>query len=385
MEILALVFTIVVFFSLQKWIFDRFAFKNLEYKCEFSVPEAYEGDEILLVETIRNRKLLPLPWLKVDIHSSRWLDFAGTCSVVTQDDRRVTSSFLLKGYQRTTRRWKLKCVKRGVFLTENVTLISGDLLNMGSNSIPHRVDAKLVVYPEILKLEELLVPVNLMQGETIVRRWIVDDPFIVAGVREYQSTDPSGRIHWSATAKEGRLMVKKNEFTSQMSATIILNMQSTLYEYNSVMDRDAAEYGIKVAATLLDRALAEGSPVRLCTNGCTVYDSNLSINSEEASGREHVEMLMRTLACLALKSVKDIETLLEELEGEIERSSIVLITPYLTKEILGQLRAFEESMNTVKVILLEPTYDASVLQSDIDVYLLTRERKDWETIPGEGQ
>lgn len=383
MEVLALAFTVAVFLTLQKWVFDRFAFKNLEYKCEFSVPEAYEGDEILLVETIRNRKLLPLPWLKVDIHSSRWLDFAGTCSVVTQDDRRVTSSFLLKGYQRTTRRWKLKCVKRGVFETENVTLISGDLLNMGNNSIPHRVDARLVVYPEILKLEELLVPVNLMQGETVVRRWIVDDPFIVAGVREYQPTDPSGRIHWSATAKEGRLMVKKNEFTSQMSATIILNMQSTMYEYNSVMDRDAAEFGIKVAATLLDRALAEGSPVRLCTNGCTVDEAGMAINSEEAAGREHVEGLLRTLACLALKSVKDIETLLEELKGGIERSSIILVTPYLTKEMLGQLHAFEESMNTVKVILLEPAYEAGLLQSDIDVYLLARERKNRVTVPGE--
>lgn len=94
MEVLAFAFTILVFFTMQKWVFDKFAFKKLEYKCEFSVQEAYEGDEILLVETIRNKKFLPLPWLKVDIHSSRWLDFAGTCSVVTQDDRRVLHWFL---------------------------------------------------------------------------------------------------------------------------------------------------------------------------------------------------------------------------------------------------------------------------------------------------
>lgn len=372
MEVLAAAILVIAILGLQAWIFYKFAFSKLEYKCEFSVPEAYEGDEILLVETIKNRKPLPLPWLKVDIHSSRWLDFAGTCSVIAQDDRRVTSSFLLKAYQRTTRRWKLKCLKRGVFVTENVTLICGDLLNRSYNSIPCRVDARIVVYPEILKLEEMLVPVNLIQGDSIVNRWIIEDPFIVGGIREYQPSDQLAKIHWPATAREGRLMVKKNEFTSQLSMTVILNMQSTMYEYNSVMNRDAAEYGIKTAATLIDRALADDMPVRLCTNGYTVDEPGSIINTEESAGREHIQGLLRTLACLALKSCKDIETLLDMLDGNIERSSIVLVTPYLTKEMAGQLNRFKQDMNTVKVILLEHNYDKNLLQEDIDLYILER-------------
>ena len=376
MEVVAAALAVIIILGLQAWIFNKFAFRKLEYKCGFSVPEAYEGDEVLLVETIRNKKLLPLPWLKVDIHSSRWLDFAGTCSVITQDDRRVTSSFMLRSYQRTTRRWKLKCLKRGVFVTENVTLICGDLLNRSNVSIPSRVDARIVVYPEILKLEEMLVPVNLIQGDSIVNRWIVEDPFIVGGVREYQPSDQLGRIHWPATAKEGRLMVKKNEFTSQLSLTVILNMQSTMYEYNSVMNRDIAEYGIKVAATLIDRALAEDMPVRLCTNGYTVDTPGEAIDSGESAGREHIQSLMRILASLALKSCKDIETLLEAFDGSIERSSIVLITSYLTKEMILQLNSLKQNMNTVKVILLENNYDQSLFQEDIDCYILEWKEED---------
>lgn len=376
MEVVAAALAVIIILGLQAWIFNKFAFSKLEYKCGFSVPEVYEGDEVLLVETIRNKKLLPLPWLKVDIHSSRWLDFAGTCSVITQDDRRVTSSFMLRSYQRTTRRWKLKCLKRGVFVTENVTLICGDLLNRSNVSIPSRVDARIVVYPEILKLEEMLVPVNLIQGDSIVNRWIVEDPFIVGGVREYQPSDQLGRIHWPATAKEGRLMVKKNEFTSQLSLTVILNMQSTMYEYNSVMNRDNAEYGIKTAATLIDRALAEDMPVRLCTNGYTVDDPGEAIDTGESAGREHIQGLMRILASLALKSCKDIETLLDSLGGTIERSSIVLITPYLTKEMILQLNSLKQNMNTVKVILLENNYDQSLFQGDIDCYILERKEED---------
>ena len=262
MEAVSFIIIFIAALWLQNWLFSRFAFTGLEYRCEFSTPEAHEGDNIYIIETVYNRKPLPIPWLKVDIHSSRWLDFAGTCSVVAQDNRRVTSSYVLKGYQKTTRRWKLKCLKRGVFLTENVTLVSGDLLNFNVVSVPVKVDARLMVYPEVINLEDMFMPVNFLQSDNIVKRWIVDDPFIVSGAREYTSGDPINRIHWPATAKEGNLMIRKNDFTSQFSITILLNMQSSLYEYVDVIDRNLVELGIKTAATLLDRALGINVPVR---------------------------------------------------------------------------------------------------------------------------
>ena len=85
MEILALALIAFAVISVQAFLFRRFAFKKLEYKCEFSVNEAHEGDDIYLVETAYNGKLLPVPWLKVELNSSRWLDFAGTRSILAQE------------------------------------------------------------------------------------------------------------------------------------------------------------------------------------------------------------------------------------------------------------------------------------------------------------
>jgi uncharacterized protein (DUF58 family) len=245
--------------------------------------------------------------MKVDIHSSKWLDFAETCSVITQDDRRVTSGFILKSYQRITRRWKLKCLKRGVFTTENVTLISGDLLNFEVVSIPVRVDASLIVYPSTVDIESLFVPVNLLQSDRTVNRWIIDDPFIVAGSREYTSGDPLNRVHWPSTAKTGNLMIKKNEFTSQRSMTVLLNMQSQLYEYADTINKGIAELGIKVAATLIDTCLKDGVPVRFGTNGCTHADSRDAIFTGEASDMDHIKGLLKILAQLIMKNVEDFE------------------------------------------------------------------------------
>jgi uncharacterized protein (DUF58 family) len=149
----------------------------------------------------------------------------------------VTSSFTLRSYQKITRKWKLKCLKRGVFTTENVTLVSGDLLNFHISSVPRPVNISLMVYPEIIDLEGMFVPVNLVQGDRVVNRWIVDDPFVVAGARDYMAGDPMNRIHWLASARTGKLMVKKNEHTSQNSLSVLLNMQSCFYEHADTINK----------------------------------------------------------------------------------------------------------------------------------------------------
>ena len=100
MDIIALLLILAFMLWLQMYLLCKFVLDRLEYRFEFSVPEAHEGDTITLVETVYNGKLLPVPWLRVDIHTSRWLEFAGTCSVIAQDNRHVTSSFVLKSYQK---------------------------------------------------------------------------------------------------------------------------------------------------------------------------------------------------------------------------------------------------------------------------------------------
>lgn len=374
MDVIALALIFLFCLWLQMVVFCKYSFHKLHYKCEFSVREAHEGDDIYLVETVYNSKLLPVPWLKVDIHTSRWLGFAQTCSVVAQDSRRVTSSFVLKSYQRTTRSWKLKCLKRGVFTTENVTLVSGDLLSYSTVSEPLAVNARLTVYPEIVDLEEMFTPVNLTQSDNTVNRWIVDDPFMVAGARDYTPGDPLNRIHWPASARCGRLMVRKNEFTSQQSLTVLLNMQSQLYEYADTINKRLAEIGIKVAATLFDRALREGATVRFGTNGCVLADARQTIFTGEAGDKEHITELFKILAGLMMKNVKDFENLLDEVIPVLENTEVVIVTAYMSRRISEQVELLEAAGNTVSIILLDTVYEPGAQRGNAQVYLFSDSR-----------
>ncbi len=371
MDVIALLLILLAVLWLQAYILGNYVFSKLDYSCKFSVPEAHEGDTIYLVESVYNGKLLPVPWLKVDIHTSRWLDFAGTCSVIAQDDRRVTSSFLLKSYQKTTRKWKLKCVKRGIFHTENVTLIGGDLLNLCNTSDALPVNITLVVYPEIVDLDELFVPVNLLQSDNVVNRWIIDDPFMFSSIREHTPGDPMNRIHWPATAKSGRLMVRKNEFTSQQNLTVILNMQTKSYEHTNVIDRRSAELGIKVAATLFDRALREGTPVIFATNGCTSVDDSKPIITGEAADKDHITGLFKILAGLLMKSVRSFQSLLKDMSQDMENSEAIIVTAYLNKEICRQADHMADSGNRVCIILVDTEYEKGAVPESAELYMLS--------------
>lgn len=369
MDLIVLILITAAVFILQSILFKKRTFINLNYKCRFSRSEAYEGDELQFVETVENCKRLPVPWLKVSIHSSRWLDFADSFSRVTQEGRYATSSFFLKGFQKVTRRWRLKCLKRGVYEIENVTFLGSDLIGFSTTSIAVPVNETIKVYPSLIDLEEYFIPVNFIQGNTIVKRWIVDDPFLVAGAREYTPRDSMNKVNWSATARTGHIMVKKNDFTSQLSLCLILNIQSFENEYSDFGDKNKVEFGIKAAASILDRATRMGMPARLMVNGSDSKAGNMTTITKEEGGTEHFFDLMEVLAKLKLKAAKDFELFLGEIGDQIENSHVYVITAYITDAVIENIRKLSAASNRITLMLLDETVKAAVPE-DIEVYKL---------------
>lgn len=356
-----------ILFVIQGNIFCRLSLKNLHYKCEFSTQEAYEGDEITLIETVENRKFLPVLWLKVDIFTSVWLEFADGVSVVAQDSRYITSWFKLKGYQRTTRTWKVKCTKRGIFDIKSVSLASGDITKSYKKSLQFDVNASLIVYPSITDEDRVHFHERAVQGNVVVKRWILEDPFMVSGVREYTENDSMNKLHWNATAKTGHLMVKKNEFTSRPGIALLLNIQSQYREYYGTINKKLIEYGIKIAATILDRALEQGIPVRFGTNGIIPGQDKEGILTAEASGKQHTREILGILSQLELRKSCYFEDFLKKTAGNIENSDIIIITAYMTDEIYNIIQELNAKENYVKVIALQ--YLEPVYSKMLDVYI----------------
>ena len=341
MEFVAIAAVVIGLFLLQNRLYKTYAFKNLEYSCTLSTNECYEGDEIELVEEIVNKKWLPLPWLKAEITTSRWLSFAGAQSGVTDSTRFVPSFFSVRGYSKVTRRWKVKCLKRGDFGIEQVVLITTDLLGYSNLSRPGGGGARVLVLPKAIESGALTVAPRYLTGDIMVKRQLLADPFYISGVREYTGFEPMSRIHWPATAQQQKIMVYNNDYTSRQSVTIILNMQSRQFEHQEVVDEDRMENGIRVCAGLFQTALS-GMPVRFMSN-CTTDASRSTTVTGEYWGEEYIVGLLELLARLQLHSTEDFGNYLAGITASITSTDIVIVSGYLSRPMLdfadGKARA----------------------------------------------
>ena len=351
MEVMALALVCLLAVWLQNRLYRKNAFKGLTYRCYLSRDQVFEGEEIELIEEIENRKWLPLPWFKSEITASRWLEFAGAQSQLTDRQRFVPSFFMLKSYQKVSRRWKVKCMKRGVYAVEQIVLVTTDLLGNLTLSQGAQAGARVLVLPRPLEEDELRVTPRSFTGDIVVRRSLLEDPFSIAGVREYTQLEPMNRIHWAATAREQKLMVYNNDSTSRQNVSVILNMQSREFEQFRTIDEETMESAIRVCAGLFQTTLESGMPLRFITNAA-VDDSRTTISTNEYWGPEHVESLWQLLARLRLKSTEDFPIFLSDNYHSITSTDIILVTAYLNDRILEFAYRKQAEGTRVRLILL---------------------------------
>lgn len=349
---------------LQNLLYRKNTFRNLSYRCYFSTPEAYEGDEIELVEEIVNRKLLPVPWLRSDFTASKYLDFAGTRSVVTDKERFVVSFFLLKSYHQVTRRWKVRCTKRGVFPISRVSLVATDLLGncILSRNIP--VSASVTVLPDPTLLEQTEYRVRHLTGDVTVRRHLVSDPFTISGTREYTERDPLNKIDWLATARTRQLMVREYAYTTSPNLAVILNIQSREFERDAVLDEENVENAVRTCAGLFYETLKTGVPVEFLCNA-QLPGADCSVSTKSGFGTEHVVSLLRLLARLPLCNCEDFSPYLKHAAPHLNCSDLVIVTSFLSDGILAFAREHSEAR-----ILLTGFEEAGAIPDDVPIVVL---------------
>lgn len=368
MELLAILLIIGAAYWLETVLYRKYAFHKLDYRCYFSTEEAWEGDEITLVEEVVNAKLLPLPWLKAELTTSRWLEFAGSQSLITGETRFVPSFFMMKSHHKVVRSWKVKCLKRGVFHLDKVILISSDLFGRVSLSRPAEPHACVTVLPRPADLELGFQKVHSYSGPVVVRRHLLPDPFLIAGVREYTRRESMNRIHWLATARTGRLMVHNNEYSADQTLTVLLNVQSRENEISNNLEPWKIEAAIHACAGFLDDTLRSGIPVNLMVN-TSLTGERSCIATGSSWGRQHIHETLRILAQLPLYSTEHFPIFLSGFCRKITSSDLVLITPYVNEDILSYALMQQEQGIRVKIILISRTLLEEASTCPLEIYL----------------
>lgn len=326
---------------LISFIYQRNALKKVSYTRYFSAASAYEGEQIEMVEEIINRKLLPLPWLRLESSIARGLEFGRQENLGVSSGeiyQNHISLFYLRSYRHIKRRHLVRCERRGLFRLESVTMTTGDLFGMSRKSKTFPLQLELLVYPGLLDLYELPLPIHSWLGELPVKRWIVEDPFLTAGTREYSPGDSLGAMNWKATARTGVMQVHQKDHTADSRLIICLNVEISDSMWRNITDAARIELGIRYAATVADYAVGHGLETGLLCNGR--LDGGGERDPVTAESLGSLEEVLGLLARLQLDRTIPMSRLLElEAESCPEGNDYLIITCHRGPEL--QLAAEE--------------------------------------------
>lgn len=341
MELVAMALIVAAVLAVQYFLYSRLGLKNLSYKLTIGTPEAFEGDEIEIIEEIENAKPLPLPWIRTEINCSRWLTFRGQTHAAGSDDQRglISGIFMLKGNQKCRRVWKVRCEKRGVFTVEDTSVAVSDLFGLVKPAMVFRIRESVRVLPRPAETELAELSSDAFIGDMQVRRFVLPDPFMISGAKEYSGREPMNRIHWAQTARTGSLMAYSNEFTTERRFLIIINMQRSFMSEVQALPLAVLEGQIKAAAFLLDFCCQTRSEAALAVNSAE------GIFLPPSSGYEHTMKALRELAELKNECGVHIDDYFDKLDFS-DCTDIVFISSFLsgkTAEILHRLREMRKN------------------------------------------
>lgn len=327
MEIIAILVIAGIAIIIEHQIFLRLVLKNVTYTVRFSKSEAVEGETIEIVEEIVNDKRLPVPWVKTELSTSRWLEFAGTQAARASDTRFVPSVFSLRPKQKCTRTRQVVALKRGNFKLESVSIVGSDLLGFVSVSRALEINESIRILPAPYEVHNGGLSQEELYGDVTARRFICDDPFLISGAREYTGREPMNRIHWNATARTMQLMVYNNDYTTRNRAAVIMNMQKKpIGDPRPLIVGDTETY-IKAAAYLFDILAARGAECSFYTNGSG------GVHEAGGSDKEDYMGLLRTLSDIENECSTDFRDFLGQMELSglylDDRTDIFIITAYI--------------------------------------------------------
>ena len=326
----------------------RRGLKNLSCTRSFSRPDAFEGEEAEVVEVVRNDKPIIIPWLMVESRISPYLRLGRQDNLHVSGEMHYCSQFTLMPYQQIRRRHRVRFLHRGEYNLGNASLTAGDLLGFSKFQRTQELSAPVLVYPRLIADDELPIPMSRMLGDLTRRVQLLQDPFLVRGIRPYLPGDPVRDIHWPATARTGEAQVRVHDYSARTKLLVILNVQKQELQWHdhiSEEDGEFVEKAISLAATVCIRGLREGLCVGFAAN-MPVEDPRESTVLLPAEGAAREEELLTTFARLKILRTQNFPAFLDSL-ASLTGMDMVILSPYDSESIQAGIAELRRNSNQV--------------------------------------
>lgn len=212
----------------HKWA--SYALSSLGFRGSCDRPLAEPGQCVTWSATVDNYSRLPIPFVRLvqdfpnearPLADRAWQEaFCRKHLMSWYAEYRMT----LRGRRSVTRDIKLSFADRGVYKIATYQLSAGDLLGFREAKL-HGPGQKIVVMPRRSGQQTAIDAVGGFLGDVSVRRFILEDPILTTGFRDYTGREPMRAIAWNRTAQTGSLQVKQYDFTAERHVVVLLNIE----------------------------------------------------------------------------------------------------------------------------------------------------------------
>ncbi len=226
------------------------------------------------------------------------------------------------------------------------------------------------VLPKVMDLESVFIPLTdpIPSGFTNYR--ILEDMSFIKGIKEY-SNEPLNRIHWAASAKLNKLMVKEFDFSA--GSNIYIYFDSNVYEeifsrkiWTSIRDRYYYLDAINAVASLGYYCLKKYMPVNLRALGNNLISSTFNPKQE-------FDFLEELTLLIPGDSYKLLDILQKDYPKIDSNSSVFIFTMFISKNIVPYLIKLRSKASKVSLMVMPFGYNESLSNNDQSYIMLPQE------------
>ena len=307
-----------------------------------------EPDEVITWSaTVENRSRIPIPFARLtaafpidaQLHSER----RHTRSTISFTSDPVEERMTLGSRRSITRKVKLSFPCRGQYVYGHYQLTSGDLLGF-KESRKRGLALSVVIMPELSRQQVSLDALGGFLGDISVRRFILEDPILTLGFRDYTGREPMKSISWTRSATAGSLQVKQFDHTAEQHVVVLLNTEGA--------SADEFEECLRLTRTVCEKLEQKKIPYGFRTNGNIVGPVGKIFYMAEGLGIHHLRTLLFGLGRADRTCFHSFHYLTEQtIRHRSSNESYIIITPPPEGSALAAISKLEHAVGNRLCVL----------------------------------
>ena len=336
MIVLTFIIILVLWYKIIEALYKKVWHKNLSVDVKITPDRILEGSYGKLIETVKNQKNMPISNMNIKLSISSSFKFDDNDNSIESDNYYRDDIFSIPSFQKIERTLKFKATRRGCYFINDIYVISNNIFFERDHSKKLKSSCMVYVYPSILKNFEIPIRVNNSIINYANGKSLFTDPFAFKGIREYFPYDNIRNVNWRVSAKDNKLMVNQYDTFVSLDAQIVFNASLRNFALEEV-----GEYGIKIAATLLQKFHKLGVPISFESNGID-FESNKNISIPLKVTSNHLKAINESLAKIDFKKIN--ENFCDTLSRYRKSSSsmLIIISSDIDNDIYNEFKKIKE-------------------------------------------